>query len=182
MTTWFISDTHFCHRRIIELAKRPFRDADEMDEAMVQRWNARVAPQDTVWHLGDFVVSSNEAHAAAIFWRLNGTKHLIVGNHDEDAPATLALPWASIDELARIEVDGQKIMLCHYPMRTWPDAQKGAIHLFGHMHGRLSGTDLSCDMGVELWDYRPASLVEIRARLRRQKPDPDFRESGKARR
>ena len=33
MTMWFIAGTHFPHLQIIELARQPFRDADQMDEA-----------------------------------------------------------------------------------------------------------------------------------------------------
>lgn len=172
--TWFISDTHFGHARIIEMASRPFSDVDAMDEAMIARWNARVAPEDVVWHLGDFAVTSDAVRVAAIFRRLHGEKHLVLGNHDEHYEATRALPWASIGETARGEADRQAFFLCHYPMLTWPGARRGAAHLFGHMHGRLPGCDMSCDMAVEAWDYAPAQMADIRGRMRKQRPDPDF--------
>ena len=54
MTTWFTSDTHFGDHRTLNIWKRPFASVAEMDARLVAEWNARVAPDDVVWHLGDF--------------------------------------------------------------------------------------------------------------------------------
>ena len=54
MTVWFTADTHFGHGGALGRFKRPFRSVDEMDEALVARWNERVRHTDEVWHLGDF--------------------------------------------------------------------------------------------------------------------------------
>lgn len=56
--------------------------------------------------------------------------------------------------------------MCHYPMKSWPNARKGAIHLFGHMHGRIRGTKRSLDVGADCWAFQPISLSEIRQRLK----------------
>ena len=55
-----ISDTHFGHTNSWEKFKlsdgsplRPFSSTEEMDETMIERWNAKVKQQDTVYHLGD---------------------------------------------------------------------------------------------------------------------------------
>ena len=31
-----------------------------MDEFLIARWNEKVGPADTVWHLGDFAVRASE--------------------------------------------------------------------------------------------------------------------------
>jgi hypothetical protein len=51
---FFTSDHHFGHASIVAYCGRPFRDVDEMNEAMVAAWNSRVTHADTVYHLGDF--------------------------------------------------------------------------------------------------------------------------------
>ena len=84
--TFVISDTHFGHENTCTKFKRddgtplrPFANAEEMDEAMVQRWNDVVGKNDTVYHLGDVVINKK---FLPIMDRLNGRKKLIMGNHD----------------------------------------------------------------------------------------------------
>jgi hypothetical protein len=85
---------------------------------MVARWNAVVAADDEVWHLGDFAVRQSAARMAELLEALAGTKHLIVGNND--GPATTALEgWASVQHYAEINIEGTWLILCHYPLRTW---------------------------------------------------------------
>jgi calcineurin-like phosphoesterase family protein len=83
---FLVSDTHFGHAGVCRFTRndgvtklRPWDSADEMDEAMVERWNERVRPNDKVYHLGDVVMSRK---SLAIMHRLNGDKVLIRGNHD----------------------------------------------------------------------------------------------------
>lgn len=89
MTTFFTSDHHFGHRNISRLARRPFPDTDEgvdeMNEAMIETWNGDVAPGDIVWVLGDFAMGRID-ESLPVLDRLNGTKHLISGNHDRCWP------------------------------------------------------------------------------------------------
>ena len=107
-----------------------------------------------------------------IFRRLHGRKRLIVGNHD--GRATLALPWMEQPTYQRtIGVDRQRIVLSHCGLRVWPGSRRGAIHLYGHSHGRLPGNGRSLDVGVDDWDYRPASLDEVLARLATLPIPPD---------
>jgi calcineurin-like phosphoesterase family protein len=83
MKYWFTSDTHFGHARIIELCGRPFRDVQHMNETLVENWNAVVAPDDHVFHLGDVALGDIEDSLSNIS-RLNGVKHLVTGNHDRN--------------------------------------------------------------------------------------------------
>lgn len=55
---WFTSDTHFSHKRIIDMTKRPFADAQEMDERLIENINARVKADDVLYHLGDLALNA----------------------------------------------------------------------------------------------------------------------------
>lgn len=168
MATFFTSDTHFGHAHQVRKGGRPFRDAAAMDAALIERWNDVVRPEDDVWHLGDFSCLQGE-RLEAVFRALNGRKHLVVGNHDDINPAVLDLPWAAPPEKHLLLTLGDEdVFLCHYPVVSWPRKRNGAIHLHGHMHGRLPGTRASLDVGVDAWDYSPVCLGEIRHRLRTQ--------------
>lgn len=160
--TFFTADTHFGHARIIPLCKRPHHDVEEMDRMLISDWNHVVRPEDTVWHLGDFAYR-NKQEVASYFHRLPGTKHLVTGNHD--SAATLALPWASVSQIAETVVDGTRIIMCHYPMLEWQGFHRGALHLFGHVHGSRQGEPGSLDVGVDACGYRPLTLDQIRRRM-----------------
>jgi calcineurin-like phosphoesterase family protein len=164
---WFTADTHFGHGGALGLFKRPFGSVAEMDETLVARWNETVAPADEVWHLGDFAVRAKTERVAELLARLHGRKHLVTGNND--GPATLnAAGWKSIAAYADIEVEGVRLILCHYPFRAWDGMYKGALNLHGHSHGALAPMTRQVDVGVDVWDFRPIGLTQIKARRRRQ--------------
>ncbi|HYC02998.1 MAG TPA: metallophosphoesterase family protein [Azospirillaceae bacterium] len=169
MATYFTSDTHFGHAGAIPRFRRPFASVAEMDEAMIARWAEVVGPDDEVWHLGDFAIRRPAARMAEILDRLPGRKHLIVGNND--GPETLDLPgWASVRHYAELEVDGVRLVLCHYAFRTWNGMYKGAWNLHGHSHGAMKPLPRQADAGVDVFDFRPvtvAAIVEARTRRKR---------------
>lgn len=82
MTIWLSSDYHFGHERIITLSNRPFKDVSHMNEMLVQNHNAVVAPDDHVYVLGDVALGSF-LNSIQYVGRMNGIKHLVVGNHDK---------------------------------------------------------------------------------------------------
>jgi calcineurin-like phosphoesterase family protein len=160
VTTFFTSDSHFGDHRTINIWKRPFASVAEMDRVLEDAWNAAVASDDEVWHLGDF--ARKPADVPALLARLNGTKHLIRGNNDP--PATLAAPgWASVADYAEIEVEGVRLVLCHYPFRTWNGQHRRALNLHGHSHGRLKPLPRQHDVGVDVWNWRPVGLESLLA-------------------
>lgn len=169
MTTFFTADLHFGHAGIIGMCGRPYADIDEHDWALVEAWNAVVQPSDTVWHLGDFAYRAKPQRVHWLFGQLNGTKHLILGNHDFKGP-TRELGWASIHELTETVVDGQVLVLCHYALRVWRNMRRGALMLYGHSHGNLPGNRQSMDVGVDCTGYTPVMLPQIRSMLERLPP------------
>lgn len=168
MTTFLAADTHFGHALMLKLeaCARPFANTDEMDQCLIDNWNAVVHPNDTVWHLGDFAMRLDERRVAQIFHALNGTKKLIVGNHDVDKKGDLLaslkrLPWAEVAHAAEITHDGQRIMLSHYAGYIWNAQHRGAYLAFGHSHGKVLGLPGSIDVGVDAQDFRPITVEEF---------------------
>jgi hypothetical protein len=95
-----------------------------MDEALVEAWNSVVGLDDTVWHLGDFAVRPKPGRVPELLKQLHGEKHLIAGNND--GPVTRGCAgWASVRDYAEIELDGRRLVLCHYPLRSWNGMGRG---------------------------------------------------------
>ena len=66
MARWFTSDLHFGHSNIIRYSGCPFADTGEMNEALIDRWNAVVGNGDEVWVLGDVALGG---------WLIHGHVH-----------------------------------------------------------------------------------------------------------
>lgn len=81
MATFFTSDLHLGHKRIIDLCQRPFESVEEMNHEIVVRWNLTVTPDDTVYILGDLAMGTLDDSLADVA-RLQGNKILVPGNHD----------------------------------------------------------------------------------------------------
>lgn len=168
MAIFFTSDSHFGDHRTLNLWKRPFGSVAEMDGALAAAWNAAVAPDDEVWHLGDF--ARRPADAPGLLATLHGVKHLVRGNNDPPATAA-ASGWASVQDYAELELDGRRLVLCHYPFRSWNGQHRGAINVHGHSHGRLKPLPRQHDVGVDARDWRPVPLATLRAPARRGAAD-----------
>lgn len=172
MTTYFTSDTHFGHGGMLSdrmPRPRPFASIEAMDEAMVGFWNNRIGRNDRVYHLGDFAYGCSLAHARSIFDRLNGVKTLIRGNHEGRGER---LPWeGGIHDVMRISVQDRgmaepvDLWMSHYCHATWPDLHRGRIHIYGHSHGSIAPTARACDVGVDVWQFRPVTIPEIQELL-----------------
>ena len=163
MKIYFTSDTHFGHNRIIDLCKRPFASVHEMDAVLIEKWNETVAPNDIVYHLGDFACR-NERPEEFYRAQLNGAIHLIAGNHDDEILNNSRDLFASISDIKSITIQDQKIILCHYPMREWSQAWRGSWHLFGHVHGHLDDDPIgpSLDVGVDSHNFTPISFEDVK--------------------
>jgi calcineurin-like phosphoesterase family protein len=160
MSVYFTSDHHFDHAAARTFYRRPFSSVAEMDCEMVARWNSVVEPGDDVWHLGDFAVRQSAERIAYLLRVLNGRTYLVTGNNDDTA-VTECDGWQSVQPYAEVTVDGTRLVLCHYPFRTWRDMDKGAINLHGHSHGKLKPLRRQFDAGVDVWDFRPVRLPDI---------------------
>lgn len=141
MSIFFTSDTHFCHDRGFVYNPRGFDNVLDMNEAIVERWNSVVGPDDIVYHLGDVMLNDNVA-GMKFLSRLNGHIYLLRGNHDTDTR------WKLYDTLDNVTVLGYaevikfgkfRFYLSHHPTYTSNldnDAplSQHLINLYGHTH------------------------------------------------
>lgn len=133
-----------------------------MNEALIANWNATVAPDDTVYHLGDFGLG-DKATWKPILERLNGYKVLIVGNHEAifqgNKPNYIEKYKHLYSGFSEIHHnlrglwldDGTIVDLSHYPYSgdsgdedrytqyRLPDGGRVLIH--GHVHREYHGGD-----------------------------------------
>ncbi|GLQ54856.1 metallophosphoesterase family protein [Devosia nitrariae] len=155
---YFTSDTHFADSRVLRIDRRPFATVAEHDAALIQYWNEVVSADDEVWHLGDFARGPRD-HVEVLLTRLNGRKHLIIGNNDPE-PTIAAAGWSSVQHYAELTIEGRLFVLCHYPFRTWNKMGNGSINLHGHSHGRLKPMPRQFDVGVDAQGLRPVALEQ----------------------
>lgn len=169
---FFTSDTHFGDPRVLRIDRRPFSSVAEHDEALIALWNETIGQDDEVWHLGDFMKMGSGSRADALLGKLNGRKHLIIGNNDD--PATVAATgWSNVQHYAELAVGGVLLILCHYPFRTWNQMGKKSVNLHGHSHGRLKPVTRQFDVGVDPRGLRPVTLAELlQSRQRGAKTTP----------
>lgn len=165
MAHFYTADLHLGHAAIISLCNRPYSSVEEMNEALVENIRKVVTPKDDLWIVGDLAMTRGDEGRALVtrlFKRIPGRKHLITGNHDKEWVRNLS--WTSVSPLHEVKDEGRRVTLCHYPLMTWPGSRHGALHLFGHVHDNWRGCRGAVNVGVDLWDYRPVTLDEIRRR------------------
>jgi calcineurin-like phosphoesterase family protein len=172
---FFTSDTHYWHKRICELARRPWRTLEEMHTGLIASWNAKVGHDDTVYHLGD-VSFAGRGHTLMILSQLKGKIVFLKGNHDKKANFwRTGVDTQTADRIHDLTYQGQRIVLCHYPLLTWDKAHRGAWHLHGHSHGKLdkrfNGSTTRIDVGVDAEHscYAPLSFDQVADIMRRRR-------------
>jgi calcineurin-like phosphoesterase family protein len=174
VTPFFTSDLHFGHEAVIRFAGRPFSSTEEMDQALIDNWNATVKKKDSVFIIGDFSFHKGPV-IEKIIKSLNGSKHLILGNHDKKRINDVhKKKFIWVKDLHTIKVPdldvlggNQLIALCHYPLLSWDRMHYGSWMLHGHCHGNMrypfKGRIL--DVGVDAWGYKPVSYEQIKAKM-----------------
>lgn len=82
---WFTSDTHFGHENVLKFTDRPWETIWQMNDAIVDNINGRVAVDDELYILGDFSFKMTAQDAYGLRKRIACRRiHLVPGNHDKD--------------------------------------------------------------------------------------------------
>jgi len=157
--TFFIADTHFCHKNIIKYCRRPFKDVQEMNEVLIQNWNKVVDKKSIIYHLGDFFGPGK--YDPQILDRLNGQIYLIVGSHDQRLVKKNPDCIKILGHRAILAYKKNTITLDHYAGRVWPRSHYNSWSLFGHSHNGLPPIGKAHDVGVDGNDFKPIHISEI---------------------
>lgn len=162
---WFTSDTHFGHANFLNFVDddgikiRPFDSVTQMDEYMIEKWNSVVKPGDKVYHLGD--VCWNTEDFKTINTKLNGSKQLIVGNHDDIVGLSKGgffkkvYFWRLFKEF--------NFTCSHVPLRRDQMRHYIWLNVHGHTHNNFVNEEPGyLNICVENWDYTPLNIDFIR--------------------
>lgn len=193
MNRFFISDQHYGHANILKFVGldgktriRPEYDigaVEYMNEDMIRRHNSVVGPRDKVYFLGDVAFNAKVFHD--IMPRLNGTKSLILGNHDKLRPDDYLKYFKNIYSARFIGEVEPKIMLCHYPLHQDVNKPNYPICVHGHIHEKevmreverpaIEETYMATEVdpryfnvSVERINYTPIELEDMLSRIRKR--------------
>jgi calcineurin-like phosphoesterase family protein len=159
----FIADLHLGHTNMA--TRRGFSTVEEHDEHIVASWNSVVDKRDVTYILGDVTMEKKSSYA--LLDRLNGVKHVVLGNHDrrQDVPHLLQ----HVTSVAGM-IQYKGIILTHCPIHPMELEYRFPRNIHGHIHDSqvmkiLDGWEeidyryicVSC----ERVDYKPKSLTEL---------------------
>jgi calcineurin-like phosphoesterase family protein len=189
-----ISDHHLGHTNSWEKFKlsdgsplRPFTSTEEMNETMIERHNAKVKDQDTVYFLGDVVINKKYLELVK---RMNGRKILIRGNHDifkdEDYREV------GFEQIHGVRVFVDKFILSHIPLHPDCVSERFRVNVHGHLHanevmrtrtnmvhGYMTGLVTEPDpqylcVCVEQTDFTPLHFDEVEERIQQRWKDTGY--------
>lgn len=138
MAIWFTSDLHFGHDNIIKYCGRPCT-ADNHVDYIINTLNDSIKENDTVYHLGDFTCGKKIKfdELKQILERLNGDWKFIIGNHDNENQLKALCQDTNhivLGDYYTERFSDKTFILFHFPIESWWNKSRGAIHLHGHTH------------------------------------------------
>jgi len=131
--TWFTSDIHFGHRRVLQFepVNRPFQSLEDMNVTIIHNWNKLIGPADLVYVLGDFAFNREGLRLAKV---LHGRKKLILGNHDIFSTADYLEYFDSLHGALFLN---RVLALTHIPIHPNEFGYRSGVNVHGHLHGKL---------------------------------------------
>jgi calcineurin-like phosphoesterase family protein len=156
----FWSDTHFNHRCThwdVPLWKaRGFDSVEEHNEALIARWNEKSTNDSIFFHLGDFVFGLNSIDYFKHVVSRTNFKDLYVmpGNHNSGWKQLFEQQRGNIWRVSENKrvifvpnyleavINGQAVVMSHYPILSFNGQAKHSIHVYGHVHGNLARNDI----------------------------------------
>lgn len=186
----YTADLHIGHEFVAKL--RGFASAEQMDQQLIANWNANVRPRDHVWVLGDVTAGGFNDYHLSVLYQLNGTLHLVSGNHDKCHPLhrnghgwikRYAQVFETVQSVAEHRIDGRKVLLSHFPYsgdhteadryEQWRLRDEGGYLLCGHVHAEwhTSPDGRTWNVGQD-WHAEPVSEHAVKQWLFEQQFQP----------
>lgn len=172
---FYIADLHLNDQKIFDKCQRPFKNLKEYKDTLFANWNNKVAKKDTVFVLGD-IADDNDVSWIAEFKKLNGTKHLIIGNHDNLILNQIIKSkiFESVDFIKMVMDNNRKVCVCHYPLMDWLEFNRNGLFVYGHVHNKTEKNGKAYaqikeyykdkpayNCGVDVTNFKPVTLDEM---------------------
>lgn len=164
-TEWVTSDQHFNHANIIQYENRPYASVEEMNEDMINKWNAVVYDFDTVYFLGDLAFNLSKEKIKHVLSRLKGHKIMIMGNHDKYISKSPEY-WRSVgfEEVYPMPIIVKDFwILSHEPV--YMNDNMPYCNLHGHSHSNEMKSKHYYNVCVEHTNYTPILFSDIIAEV-----------------
>jgi len=140
-----------------------------MDRHFLDTWKNTIAPDDTLWNLGDFSWYANKAWLTELLSGLPGKKILLLGNHDRGHKPSW---WRDVgfDEVHEYPIIvNEFFILSHEPVYVGP--QMPYVNIHGHTHSESSSNPQKVNISVEQIGYKPILLQELFDRFKDERPE-----------
>lgn len=169
MSVWATSDLHLNHDKEFIYKPRGFSTIDEMNEAIIERYNNLVLDDDTVYILGDVMLGSNLESGIELIKKLNGNKIIIAGNHDSPRrKAAYKDLGIFVYDALYVKYNGYTFYLSHYPSITSnlekESLKQAVLNLYGHTHQQTNffyEVPMLYHVGVDSHDCAPVNFETI---------------------
>jgi calcineurin-like phosphoesterase family protein len=175
MTKWFTADLHLGHDMVAEY--RGFKTTHKHDTEVTARYNAKVQEDDEVWIVGDLCMwgPQNTNSVEQIIRKLNGQKHLILGNHDKLKPFDyVEMGIVSVHTALQVTLGASVVTnIVHDPAVVTVDP---SMHwICGHVHDLFLQIGTCLNVGLDVWGLEPVPWPTALEMLIDAEPTPDQR-------
>ncbi|QHJ78933.1 MAG: hypothetical protein [Caudoviricetes sp.] len=124
MSVFFTSDIH-SNDINCNVKYRGFESEEAYQEFLIARWNKQVDKRDKVFIVGDV---AHDEKGLSLYSKLNGYKHLVMGNHDN---LPIALYLKHFDKVSGF-LKYKNCWVSHCPVHSQEIYGRPNIH--GHLH------------------------------------------------
>lgn len=169
------SDLHLSHSKEFLYKPRGFDSPQEHNQAIVNNWNSIVTDEDTVYILGDLIMSDSK-DAMKYLKQLRGEIYFIKGNHDTANKVALyeSLGFIGLGYAYVLKSGKWSFYLSHYPTAVGnyddEETHKKFYCLCGHTHTADKWKDFnqmkSYHVELDAHNNVPISIESIKEDIR----------------